>query len=111
MQLTHNIVIPNTYGKIVDKYLQTLDHGKYYDAFTLSDSLQIIQVKGIIQNNGRYHLHHNYDNSEDELFIRHLTGKTEKRFWTTSFEEIQSIRVQNIKTWCETLQNELKRYE
>jgi hypothetical protein len=111
MNLTHKLLLPPTYGKIVEQYLTALEVDTYYDAFTLTDNFTIVQVKGIIRNNGRYHYHHNYDNSENELFITYLSGKQENRFWTTSFEEIESIRVKNIEAWRETLMQELKKYE
>jgi hypothetical protein len=112
MQLTQNISLPPTYGKVVAEYLKLFKHGEYYDAFTLDDNLKIITVKGIVQNNNRYHPHHNYDKSEDELFVRYIaSAKTEKRFWTVDFNEINAIRMQHIEAWTNTLKTELKKYE
>lgn len=111
MQLTHNINLPPTYGKIVETYIQTLERDVSHPAFTVSDNLQIVGINGRIENNQRLHYNHNSDNSEDELFIIYVgSGKKEKRWWTTDFAEAQAVRARNIKEWENILKTEIKKY-
>lgn len=110
MNLTHNINLPPTYGKIVEEYKKQHKVGEYVPAYTVLDNLKVLEVKGIIQNNGAYHPHFNLDNSEEELFIRYGTGKIEKRWWTTDFCEAVKVRVQNINEWIEKLNRETEHY-
>lgn len=110
MTISHTPNLPPTYGKIVEEYKKQHQLGEYVHAYTVLDNLKILEVKGIIQNNKMYHPHFNLDNSEDELFIRYVSGKSEKRWWTTDFCEAVKIRVQNINEWTNKLNKELAYY-
>ncbi len=110
MKKEYQLVIPYTFGKIVEDYLKTLMQDVEYSAWTINDKLEVVECKGIIANNGSYNYHYNYDNSQNELYI--VENKLYIRQWfSLNKQEVIDIQQLNILKWKAILQEELSRID
>lgn len=108
MELRQQLKLPPYYGEIVDKYLNVLEDNVYYDVYTIDDELRIVHCKGIIQNNGHYNYHNNYDNSENNLFVK-LNNKVQSRWFTLNEKEAKEVQQKLIQEWLLVLNQEIER--
>jgi len=108
LKIEHYLNLPYDSGEIVKDYKKILQTKVWYKAWTINDSLEIVECEGSIQNNNSWNYHVNYDNSEDELYIKVGNRMTNKWF---SFDknEIIAIQKENIDTWKKILTDELFR--
>lgn len=110
MKLKHYLSTPKTYGQIVDDYLKVLKVNEEYSAWTINDELEVVSCKGIIENNGSWNYHNNYDDSENELYAA-FDGLKVKQWFTLNKDEAIKIQQENIKKWKLTLNKELNRID
>jgi hypothetical protein len=110
MELKHYLSTPLKYGEIVKDYLKVLKEKTEYDAWTLNDQLEIVKCKGLIENNGSWNYHNNYDDSENEMYVIIDKQKTNKWF-SLNKEDVIKVQQENILKWKNMLQEELSRLE
>lgn len=109
MKIEYDIKLPSTVGKIVNLYLKTLEKNVKYEAFTIDDKLNVIECKGIIENNENYNFHNNYDNSENELYVIDSHNRKTKKWFTLDKKEAVKIQMENIEMYKVLLLDELLR--
>lgn len=109
MKLNFELKLPYHFGEIVNEYLKTMQIKTKYNAYTISDELEVIECVGIIQSDGSWNYHNNYDDSELELAIVTSKNSNLGRWFTLDKEEAEKIQRENIKEWKEVLNNELLR--
>lgn len=108
MKIEHYLNLPYDSGEIVKDYKKILQTKVWYKAWTINDSLEIVECEGSIQNNNSWNYHNNYDDSEDELYIKknnHIINK----WFTFNKDEIVKIQKENIEAWKKVLTDELLR--
>lgn len=110
MEIKHYLSTPSKYGKIVEDYLKVLKEKTEYDAWTLNEKLEVVKCKGIIENNGSWNYHNNYDDSENEMYVIINNQKINKWF-SLNKEDVIKVQQENIIKWKNVLQEELKRLE
>lgn len=108
MELKYKIKLPPVRGQIVEDYLKTLQVDTFYSVYTLDDNLNLIECLGKIKNDGNWHYHHNYDNSENALYIL-LNDVCTIRWFSLNKEEVLKIQQENIESWKNILNKELSR--
>lgn len=109
MQLEYNVSTPLTFGKIVKDYLKVLKENTEYPAWTVNDNLELVSCMGIIENNGSWNYHGNYDDSKNELYVI-FPNRTKRRMWfSLNKEDAIKIQQENIEKWRFKLQHELDR--
>lgn len=110
MELKNYLSTPSKYGKIVENYLKVLKEKTEYDAWTLNDKLEVVKCKGLIENNGSWNYHNNYDDSENEMYV--IIDKQKKNQWfSLNKEDVIKVQQENILKWKNMLQEELSRLE
>ncbi len=110
MELKYYLSTPPKCGKIVEEYLKLLKENSEYDAWTLNDKLEVVACKGLIENNGSWNYHNNYDNSENELYVIIDKQKMDKWF-SLNKEDVIKVQKDNIEKWKNQLQKELLRLD
>jgi hypothetical protein len=108
MELSLFLPLPHSNGEIVESYLKFLKLNVDYKAFTLNEKLEIIECKGIICSNKSWNYHNNYDNSENELFVK-IGGQKIAQWFALSKDVALKIQDENIKKWKNHLMNEISR--
>lgn len=108
MELKYCILTPSTRGQLVKDYLKILKDNTEYDAWTLNDKLEVVKCKGIIENNGSWNYHNNYDDSENEMFVI-IDKRKVKKWFSLNKEEVVKIQQENISKWKLILEQELSR--
>lgn len=108
MIVKYDIKLPSYRGEIVKEYLKTLELDKRYDAWTVEENLEVVPCIGLVKNNGSWHYHHNYDDSENELAIFTDRGHYLAKWFTLDKEEAIAVQQENIKEWEKILKAELK---
>lgn len=105
--------LPRRDGDIVKEYLKTMEENKLYDAFTINNDLEIVECKGVIRNNGSYNYHNNYDDSDNELYIKSNNNscKYDSKWFTLNKEEAIKIQQEHLAKWKEILTNENNRLD
>ena len=108
IELEHIIKLPFSSGQEVVNFLKSHKINIEYDAYTINNRSEIINCKGIIENNGSWHPHHNYDNSEDEMYVI-INGKLKNQWFSVDIENVKSVLKENVDNWKLILEEELKR--
>ena len=96
----YNLVLPHTFGDIVDNYLSTLDIDVVYDGYTLNDDLELIEVRCLISN---------IDDSQDELYIINEHGTYISKWWSINKLHVLKVQQDNIRIYKLYLEKELSR--
>jgi len=110
MEIKHYLSTPPKCGKIVEDYLKVLKEKTEYDAWTLNEKLEVVKCKGIIENNGSWNYHNNYDDSENEMYVI-INNQKIKKWFSLNKEDVIKVQQGNILKWKNVLQEELKRLE
>ncbi len=110
MELKHCLSTPSNYGKIVEAYLKVLKEKTEYDAWTLNEKLEVVKCKGLIENNGSWNYHNNYDDSENKLYVI-IDKKKINKWFSLNKEDVIKVQQENILKWKNMLQEELSRLE
>lgn len=110
MELKHYLSTPSKDGRIVEDYLKVLKVKTEYDAWTLNDKLEVVKCKGLIENNGSWNYHNNYDDSENEMYVI-IDKKKINQWFSLNKEDVIKVQQENILKWENMLQKELLRLE
>ncbi len=108
IELKYDIVLPLNFGQVVKDYKKVLSVRTEYPAFTLSDKLEVVECKGIIENNGSWNYHNNYDDSEDELYVFIGNNKL-SRWFSLNRDDVVVLQEENMKNWQHILDYEVQR--
>lgn len=111
MKLSFELKLPYHFGEIVNEYLKTLQFNTKYNAYTLSDKLEVVECVGIIQSDGSWNYHNNYDDSELQLAIITAPNTFLGKWFTLNESEVEKVQRENIERWKEVLNNELLRLQ
>jgi hypothetical protein len=107
MNLKAHLSFPSYRGKIVEDYLKVLKIDVKYYAFTLNDSLEIIECIGIISSND---LWDRTDNDiEPYLYVIINSAHKETKWFSLHREDVEKVQSNLISKWRETLEKELER--
>lgn len=96
--------------KIVKDHLQVLELNTWYDVYTILDDFTIVQTKGCIKSNESWNYHNNYDDSENEMYVKHNGNEFRRRFFL-KYSEVKEIQKKNIEMWKKMLNAELERLD
>lgn len=110
MELKYLLSKPYNFGEIVEDYLKVLKEKAEYDAWTINENLEIVECKGIIESNGSWNYHNNYDDSSLELYV--IINKSKRPSWfSLNKDDVVKIQQENIDKWKILLNNELLRVD
>lgn len=105
MEIKFNVQLPPYWGTSVNElYNEGYKENELIKGWTIKDNLELIPCEGKIATNDHWNYHHNYDNSENVLWIGN-----EQRWFTTNKELALEIQNFNIETYNALLKKELKR--
>lgn len=110
MELKYYISRPPTFGKIVNDYLKVLREGHQYSAWTLNDKMEVVECKGLVENNCSWNYHNNYDDSENELYVI-IENEKIKQWFSLNKEDVVNIQQENVSKWKLILEQELSRIQ
>ena len=108
MILDYKPVLPYHYGYEVDKIKEEFKVGDPIKAFTLNDKFEIIECQGVIESDGSWNYHNNYDDSQDTMYCI-IDGIQSIRWFTPKKEIIRLVQKENINSWKDMLRKEAKR--
>ncbi len=109
MELDFRVKLPCHFGEIVDDYLKVMSKKKAYKGYTVSDNLEVVECLGVIDSNGSWNYHNNYDDSKLELAIITSVNSTRSKWFTLDRKEAEKVQQENIERYTEILNNELLR--
>lgn len=109
MKLQFYLNTPVTYGDVVINYLKVLEENVLYDAWTITNDLEVIPCKGSIRNNGSWNHHNNYDNSENELYVTLGSLNPVKQWFSLNKTDVLKTQTENIEKWLDILNKEQSR--
>jgi hypothetical protein len=110
MELKYYLSRPSTHGNIVNDYLKVLKEGTQYNAWTINEKLEVVECKGLIENNGSWNYHNNYDDSENELYVI-INNQKIKQWFSLNKEDVLKIQKENIEKWEAVLKEEISRVQ
>ncbi len=110
MEIRHYLSTPSTYGQVVIDYLKVLKEKTEYDAWTLNEKMEVVKCNGIIENNGSWNYHNNYDDSENEMYVI-IDKQKVKRWFSLNKEDVVKIQEENISKWRMKLEQEISRLQ
>lgn len=94
--------------EIIKDHLKVLELGTWYDVFTITNDFKVISTKGAIQNNGSWNYHNNYDDSENEMYVK-INGNALSRRFFLKEKEARKVQEYNIQKWKVKLEAEIER--